>query len=58
MRIVSVHPGVSVDEVQKQTSFPLVAQDVTETRLPTGEELDLIRTRLDPSGERDKEVPS
>jgi acyl CoA:acetate/3-ketoacid CoA transferase beta subunit len=58
MRIVSVHPGVSVDEVQKQTSFPLVAQDVTETRLPTGEELELIRTRLDPGGKRDKEVPS
>ncbi|MET9229075.1 CoA-transferase [Lentzea sp. NPDC003310] len=58
MRVVSVHPGVSVDEVQKQTSFPLVAQDVTETRLPTDEELELIRTRLDPEGKRDREVPA
>lgn len=57
MRIVSAHPGVSVDEVRRQTSFPLVAEEVTETRLPTGEELDLIRTRLDPHGTRDGEVP-
>ncbi|GGM74064.1 CoA-transferase [Lentzea pudingi] len=57
MRVLSVHPGVSVDEVQKQTSFPLVAQDVVETRLPTDEELELIRTKLDPGGKRDKEVP-
>ncbi|MGW6441885.1 CoA-transferase subunit beta [Lentzea sp. NPDC055074] len=58
MRILSVHPGVSVDEVRKQTSFPLVAEDVVETRLPTDEELELIRTKLDPGGKRDKEVPS
>jgi hypothetical protein len=56
--VVSVHPGVSVDEVQKQTSFPLRADDVTETRLPTDEELELIRTVLDPNSKRDKEVPA
>ncbi|MEU7476754.1 CoA-transferase [Lentzea sp. NPDC042327] len=56
MRLVSVHPGASVDEVQQQTSFPLTAGDVTETRLPTGEELELIRTRLDPDAEREREV--
>ncbi|ANZ41058.1 CoA-transferase [Lentzea guizhouensis] len=58
MRLVSVHPGVSVDEVQQQTSFPLVAGNVTETRLPTDEELELIRTRLDPDAKRDREVRS
>ncbi|MFD5826284.1 CoA-transferase subunit beta [Lentzea sp. NPDC060358] len=58
MRIVSVHPGVSVDEVRRQTSFPLTAVGVAETRVPTGEELELIRTRLDPEGRRDGEVPS
>ncbi|MGZ3144974.1 CoA-transferase subunit beta [Lentzea chajnantorensis] len=56
MRLVSVHPGASVDEVQQQTSFPLTAGDVTATRLPTGEELELIRTRLDPDAEREREV--
>ena len=29
-----------------------------DTRLPTDEELELIRTVLDPAGKRDKEVPS
>ena len=58
MRILSVHPGVSIDEVQKQTSFPLIADNVTETRLPTEEELDLLRAKLDPDSKRDKEVPS
>lgn len=58
MRLVSVHPGVSVDEVQEQTSFPLVADDVGETRLPTGLELELLRTVLDPDGKRDREVRS
>lgn len=58
MRLASVHPGVSVDEVGKQTSFPLTVGDVGETRLPTDEELELIRTVLDPAGKRDKEVPS
>ncbi len=58
MRLVSVHPGVSVDEVQQQTSFPLTTDDVTQTRLPTDEELDLLRTKLDPDGKRDREVRS
>ncbi|KOV86749.1 CoA-transferase subunit beta [Nocardia sp. NRRL S-836] len=56
MRLVSVHPGVSVDEVRRQTSFPLAADDVTETRLPTDGELELIRTRLDPDAKREREV--
>jgi acyl CoA:acetate/3-ketoacid CoA transferase beta subunit len=58
MRLVSTHPGVSVDEVRKQTSFPLVIGDVSETRLPTDSELELIRTVLDPDAEREREVPS
>ncbi len=58
MRLISVHPGVSVDEVQQQTSFPLMTDDVAETRLPTDEELELLRTVLDPDGKREKEVRS
>ncbi|WP_409493184.1 CoA-transferase subunit beta [Amycolatopsis sp. cmx-11-12] len=57
-RLVSVHPGVSVDEVVEATSFPLITGDVTESRLPTEPELLLIRTSLDPKAKRDKEVPS
>jgi len=58
MRLISVHPGVSVDEVQAQTSFPLSTDEVAETRLPTEEELELLRTVLDPDGKREKEVRS
>jgi acyl CoA:acetate/3-ketoacid CoA transferase beta subunit len=57
MRVRSVHPGVSVDEVTEATGFPLVVpEDVGETRLPTEEELRLVRGVLDPSGLRRSEV--
>jgi hypothetical protein len=58
MRLASVHPGVSVDEVVEATGFALQIGDVPETRLPTGEELRLIRDVLDPKGLRDREVPA
>ena len=58
MRIRSLHPGVTVDEVQELTSFPLVVpDDVPESRLPTDEELQLIREVLDPANARAAEVP-
>ena len=57
MRLRSVHPGVTVDEVVENTGFELtVAEDVGETRLPTDEELRLIREDLDPNNLRDAEV--
>jgi acyl CoA:acetate/3-ketoacid CoA transferase beta subunit len=58
MRLRSVHPGVTTAEVLAQTGFPLaVPADVPETRLPTVDELALIRDVLDPAGSRDREVP-
>ncbi|MFN2539930.1 MAG: CoA-transferase subunit beta [Mycobacteriales bacterium] len=57
MRLVSVHPGVSVEEVQAATGFALHVHGVVESRLPTDEELRLIREVLDPKNLRDKEVP-
>ena len=57
MRLRSVHPGVEVADVLAATGFPLAVPDqVPVTRLPTAAELDLIRTRLDPGGERDREL--
>ena len=58
MRLLSVHPGVSVEEVQAATGFDLHVDDVVESRLPTDEELRLIREVLDPKGLRDREVPA
>ena len=59
MRVRSVHPGVTLDEVRAATGFELaVADDVSETRAPSGEELRLIREVLDPAGLREREVPA
>jgi acyl CoA:acetate/3-ketoacid CoA transferase beta subunit len=57
MRIRSLHPGVSVDDVAAATGFELLAtDDVATSRLPTDEELDLLRRVLDPGATRDREV--
>jgi acyl CoA:acetate/3-ketoacid CoA transferase beta subunit len=58
MKIHSIHPGVTVEEVVDATAFDLVIPDeVAETRTPTGEELELIEV-IDPHGLHHGEVPS
>ena len=53
MRLRSVHPGVAVDDVAAATGFALAVPDEAPvTRLPTPEELALIRGQLDPAGLR------
>lgn len=48
MTLVSVHPGVTTDQVVRQTSFPLLGvADCTVTDAPSREELDLIRSTID-----------
>lgn len=57
MRLRSVHPGVTVDEIVAATGFDLVVpDDVPETRSPTETELALI-AEIDPHGLRLREVP-
>jgi len=57
MRLRSVHPGVAVEEVVDATGFDLVLPpDIPDTRMPTPEELELIRVVLDPRGLREREV--
>lgn len=57
MRLLSVHPGVDVDDVVAATGFELAMADpVTTTRQPTSEELLLVREVIDPRGLRDKEL--
>ncbi len=51
MRLASVHPGVSLEEVVANTGFELAVPDrVPETRVPTDEELRLLREVIDPDG--------
>jgi len=48
IRVRSLHPGVSFEQVQAATGFPLLqADDLSETPLPTEEQLAIIR-KLDP----------
>jgi len=59
MQLVSVHPNITVDQVVEATGFELVVGDeVVETRLPTDEELHLIREVIDPHGLRKAEFGS
>jgi acyl CoA:acetate/3-ketoacid CoA transferase beta subunit len=47
MRLRSIHPGVSLEEVRDLTGFPLVVPaDLPRTRAPTAEELRIIRTLM------------
>ena len=58
LRLVSLHPGVTVDEVREATGCDLhVDEVVPESRTPTMQELILIREVLDPRSLRDREVP-
>ena len=58
MRLRSVHPGVTVDEVVAATGFELVIpDDVPTSRLPTPDELRLLDEVIDPKGTRTREVP-
>lgn len=57
MRLRSIHPGVTLDDVVASTGFALVIPtDVPTTRAPTPEELHLIRTVIDPKGFGKKEL--
>jgi acyl CoA:acetate/3-ketoacid CoA transferase beta subunit len=57
MRALSLHPGVSPDDVREATSFNVHGLDEAGTsRLPSEDELRLIRDVIDPKALRDKEV--
>jgi glutaconate CoA-transferase subunit B len=54
MRLKSVHPGISVEEVQAATGFDLIlpGNDVPTTQTPNQEQVRLIREEIDPDGMR------
>ncbi|MCM3762143.1 hypothetical protein M3212_15330 [Alkalihalobacillus oceani] len=49
LRLKSIHPGKSVEEIISKTGFELsIPKDVTVTQPPSIEDLNLIRLRIDP----------
>ncbi|GIU93483.1 MAG: hypothetical protein KatS3mg011_2389 [Acidimicrobiia bacterium] len=57
MRLASVHPGITVEQVQEATGFELLvpASGVPETPPPTEEQVRLLREVIDPDGMRKRE---
>ena len=57
MRLRSVHPGVSIEEVQEATGFRLLlpADGVPQTLLPSEAQVKAIREVIDPHGMRRRE---
>jgi acyl CoA:acetate/3-ketoacid CoA transferase beta subunit len=57
MRVRSLHPGVTLDDVVTATGFELVIpDDLGASRAPSPEELRLLREVLDPRSLRDREI--
>jgi len=49
MQLISLHPGVSVTEIKKNTGFELIIpKKVRTTEPPTVEQLKLLRSKIDP----------
>jgi glutaconate CoA-transferase subunit B len=57
MRIKTIHPGVTVEDVKESTGFELLMEEsaVPETAVPTAEQVRLIREVIDPDGMRLRE---
>lgn len=55
IRVISLHPGVTFDEVQEATGFELEQGDMHETVTPTDEQLKIIHS-LDPLNFRAKVI--
>jgi len=52
MRLVSLHPGVTLDSVREEIGWPIHQADpIGRTEAPRKAELDCIRQELDPAGE-------
>ena len=57
MRLRSIHPGVTIGQVEEVTGFELLMPEdaVPETRPPSQEQVRLIRDIIDPDSMRKRE---
>ena len=57
-QIVSLHPGVTVEQVQENTGFELhIPENIAETAAPTEAQMAIIR-EMDPKGVRLSQIAS
>lgn len=52
LQLLSLHPGVSIDNVIENTGFDVNIKSDEVTQMPTSDELACIREVLDPQGIR------
>jgi len=51
MKLLSMHPGVTVDQIEANTQFKIIIPEkVGFTKPPTEKELKILRTEIDPAG--------
>ncbi|MEA2089223.1 MAG: CoA-transferase [Thermoproteota archaeon] len=51
MKLISVHPGVTVKDIKANTGLDLIIPEtMTETQLPSEKELEILRKGMDPAG--------
>ena len=51
MRVLSLHPGITVDQIQQQTGFELLVEGTPPvTTMPSAEELGALREQVDSTG--------
>ena len=57
IKIGTIHPGVTLEEVRESTGFELLVHEgIKETIPPTEEEINILRNKVDPLGIRKLEV--
>lgn len=50
MKLLSIHPGVTIDDIQKNSGFNIIiSDDITETNPPSKKELSILK-EIDPTG--------
>jgi len=58
MKLETIHPDVTVDDIIENTMFrPVIPDKVEVTPPPTEDELEILRTQVDPTGVRKVEFP-
>ena len=57
MKIGTIHPGITFEQVKQSTGFELIVpEDIRKTIPPTEEEINVLRNKVDPLGIRKLEV--